>query len=158
YVLVHGAAYAQRFAQWKGTRKLPIIGYPRYDDCFGGKVDSRAFLSRWPIEAGRATIVYLPTWGDNSSFEAFFPAVAVLAAHFNVLVRPHHCTLRMEPQRMKALKDSGVAVIDNAYDLSALLSVADGVVADTRSGAFFESLMLGRRTLGLVVNSQEISE
>ena len=157
-VLVHGFYDVERISKWKAKDEILIIGYPRYDDFFAGRIDSNVYFSKWCLDRSRPTIVYLPTWQERSSIDSFLDKVSNLASEFNVLIKPHHCTLRMEPQRMARIEQSGLTIVQNAYDLPALFSVADLVIADTRSGAFFESLMTDRPTIGLAKDRAEVGQ
>lgn len=155
-VLVHGPAYVDIYSQWKDRAYLPIVGYPRYDDFFAGRIDRAAIARAWNLDPSRPTVAYLPTWGENSTFDAFFAAVQALSLHCNVIVRPHHCTLRFEPARWETMRRSGLLILDNAYDLSAVYAVADVVLADTRSGGLFEAIMAERPSVGLVLDPAEV--
>lgn len=153
-VLVHGSCGVERISKWKSKDEILVVGYPHYDDFFSGRIDSNAYFSKWDLDKSKATIVYLPTWQERSSIDGFLDKVSSLASDFNVLIKPHHCTLRMEPQRMARIERSGLTIIQNAYYLPELFSVADLVIADTRSGAFFESIMTETPTIGLADSSE----
>jgi hypothetical protein len=155
-LLVHGPAYVERYACWKDPADLPVVGYPRYDDFFAGRIDTARLRREWQLDPTRPTIAYLPTWGDNSTFDAFFPHVAALSAGCNVVIRPHHCTMRFEPARRAAMERSGMRILENAYDLSSVYAVADVVLADTRSGALVEAIAAERRSVGLVLDPAEV--
>ncbi|MBW8002731.1 MAG: glycosyltransferase [Planctomycetes bacterium] len=157
-LLVHGQFYFEYFSQWKSKDEMSIIGYPYYDDFFAGKINTSQCSSKWCLDKSKQTIVYLPTWEGRSSIDAFLDQISSLTSEFNVLVKPHHCTLRMEPERMARIARSGLTLVESAYALPALFSVADLVIADTRSGAFFESIMTDTTTIGLAPNRAEIQE
>jgi SAM-dependent methyltransferase len=157
-VLVHGPFDVECLSQWKSRDDLLVMGYPRYDEFFAGAIDVRADRSLWGLDSSRPTIVYLPTWEERSSIDRFLDVIAGLQAQYNVLVKPHHCTLRMEQRRMARIRQSGLTLIESPYDLPACLAVADLVVADTRSGAFNESIMTDNRTVGLADSPEEFDQ
>ncbi|WP_394780772.1 glycosyltransferase [Undibacterium sp.] len=156
-VLVHGQAYVDRFSGWLSRERLPVIGYPRYDDFFSGKLQRAAIRARWGLTSSKSVLAFLPTWGDNTNFDAFFAAVAALSDKYSIILRPHHCTLRMEPQRMALMQASGLSILDNAYDLSEVYAAADVVVSDVRSGSLFEACMCNVPTVGLAADEAEIN-
>ena len=157
-VLVHGPGHVERYARWKDRAHLPIVGYPRYDDYFAGRIDRAATARDWQVDPVRPTLAYLPTWGPNSTFDAFFAQVLALRAQWNVVVRPHHCTWRFEPARREVLERSGIRILDNAYDLSAVYAAADVIMADSRSGALVEAVAAECPSVGLVLDAAEIDD
>ena len=156
-VLVHGQFHADWFTRWLPRERLPIVGYPRYDDFFAGRIQRHEIRRRWGIDQSRPVLAFMPTWADNTAFDSFFPALLALRQRFEIVLRPHHCTLRMEPQRMALMRASGLALLDNAYDLSDIYAGADVVVADVRSGSMFEACMCQLPTVGMVPDRADLS-
>lgn len=155
YVLIHGSFYKNHFSKWLDSEKLPIIGYPRYDDFFSGKFSKSAIQKKWGMNDHRPVLVFLPTWGENSGFEKFFHAILKLNKIFNIIVKPHHCTLRLESERMQALKSSGLLILDNAFDLLEIYAGADLIVSDVRSGGLFEACLCDLPCVGLVMDDSD---
>ena len=156
-VLTHGKAYQYGFSQWLKPEKLPIAGYPRYDDFFAGKIDRKAIHAQWGVNDKKPVLIFLPTWGDNTAFDSFFPELLHLSDRYQIILRPHHCTLRMEPQRIKLLQESGLRILDHAFDLSEIYAGADVILSDVRSGAVFEAAMCNVPTVGMVLDPTELS-
>lgn len=156
-VLVHGQFHADWFSRWLRPEQLPIIGYPRYDDFFAGKLDRSAIRARWGVNDARPVMAFLPTWENNTAFDAFFPELLRLSARFQIILRPHHCTLRMEPHRMALMQASGLLILTNAFDLIDVYAGADLVISDVRSGSLFEACMCGLPTVGMVRDKAELS-
>lgn len=156
-VLTHSQFYTDFYSQWLRPDQLPVCGYPRYDDFFAGKLKRDAIRARWNIQSNKPVVIFSPTWGDNTGFEKFFPALLNLAHKYTIVLRPHHCTLRMEPQRMAMLQASGLLILENAFDLAEIFAAADVIIGDTRSGALFESCLCQVPTVGMVVNPAELS-
>jgi len=152
-VLVHGDYHAERFSHWLPSNRLPVIGYPRYDDLFGGRLSREIIRKKWGIHERRPLVMFLPTWAGNTAFDLFFPALLKLSQYFQIVVRPHHCTIRFESDRMAQLRASGFLVLEGAYDLPDAIFCADVVISDVRSGSMFESIAAGIPTVGLVLNS-----
>lgn len=156
-ILTHSQLYTNYYANWLPKERLPVVGYPRYDDFFAGKLNRHVIRAKWNIFDAKPVIVFLPTWGDNTAFEQFFPALLQLAHEYHVIIRPHHCTLRFEPKRFAQIQASGLLMIDDAFDLSDVFAAADVVISDVRSGALLEACMCDVPTVGLVMQATEIT-
>jgi len=156
-VLTHGQGHADRFSQWLPRDRLPIVGYPRYDDFFAGRFNKETIRASWGVTDNRPVICFLPTWADNTGFDLFFPELVRLSDRYNIILRPHHCTLRMEPERMALMRASGLHILDSTYDLSACYAGADVIVSDVRSGGMLESCVCDVPVVGMVIDPNEMS-
>ncbi len=156
-VLTHGRAYQERFMQWLTPEQLPIIGYPRYDDFFAGKLSRQKIREAWGLNEHRPVLAFLPTWDNNTGLDAFLPYLLQLADQYQIILRPHHCTVRFEPERMEKLKASGLLLLENAYDLAEVYAASDVVVSDVRSGGLFEACLCDIPTVGMVIDPHEIT-
>jgi hypothetical protein len=156
-VLTHGDFYANYFSRWADLSTLPIVGYPRYDDYFSGKLSKKLIHQRWGIKDNKPVLVFLPTWGENTAFEKFLPLLLTLRDQFNIILRPHHCTLRLEPLRMQQLVASGLLILDDAFDLVDVYAGADVVLSDVRSGGLFEAVLCNVPTIGMVIDPAEMT-
>ncbi len=154
-VLTHGQYYVDFYTKWATSTKLPIVGYPRYDDYFAGKIARTDVHRRWGIVDSRPVLVFLPTWGENTAFEKFFPVLAQLSNRFNIVLRPHHCTLRLEQHRMQIMIASRFRILDHAFDLAEVYAGADVVVSDVRGGGLYESCLCDVPTVGMVIDPAE---
>ncbi len=155
-ILAHGPMYTEHFAQWKDPERLLLAGFARYDDSFAGRVETDSLQRELGIDGKRPVLVYFPTWEHNSSLDRFLDSVSELQRDFDVVIKPHHCTIRMEPERMQRIRASGARLAEGTGDLEMLFALADVVLADARSGAFTESILLGRPTVGLVADPAEL--
>lgn len=156
-ILTHGRLYADYYSTWLRKDQLPIVGYPRYDNFFAGKLSRKMIRDSWGVNDQKPVLVFLPTWADNTAFDTFFPALMRLIDRYQIILRPHHCTLRLEPQRMVLLKASGLKILENAFDLAEVYAGADVVLADARSGGLFESCLCGVPAVGMVKDPAELS-
>lgn len=124
-------------------------GNPRYEDW-----DDPAFRSRArqrytkELDPRKKTVLYAPTWGAISSFDAFADAVSSLADEFNVILKIHHITQREGNKTMDRIRRKFPHVADADDDIVALLAVADVMISDY-SGAIFDSVY-GRLPLVLL--------
>ena len=155
-ILVHGPRYVDMLSRWQPREHLLDIGYPKYDALFAGSLNLEEIRTSWHVSPSKPIVLYLPTWEQNSSLDKFIDAVGSLTSEYNVIVKPHHCTVRMEPNRMEALRRTGVSVSLNSYDLVDLFAIADVVLSDARSSSLCESLMTDRKTIGMVADPREM--
>lgn len=153
--LVHGPLTERiqfRYHGWPSSdlprEKVKSIGYPYFDQWFAGTT-----LIERPQMRHRQTILYMPTWAERSSIDAFADAIFALADRFedgfNILVKPHHCTARQEPQRMAKLESGPVHILGFASSPEYTFSLADVVIADISSGAFTEAILARKPVVGL---------
>lgn len=156
-VLVHGNFFADSFSRWLPRSRLPIIGYPRYDDFFAGRLKRDAIRARWGVNDEHPVLAFMTTWENNTAFDAFFPALLKLRDRFQIILRPHHCTQRMEPHRMALMRESGLLILDHAFDLIDVYAGADFVVSDVRSGSLFEACMCDLPTVAMVRDKTELT-
>ena len=155
-VLTHGRAYTESFSKWLRPDQLLVAGYPRYDDYFSGLYSKKAIRANWCVTEDKPVIVFLPTWDNNTGFDLFFPELVRLASLYHIIIRPHHCTMRLEPERVAMMRDSGLLILDHAFDLAEVYAAADLIISDVRSGALFEACLCDVPAVGMVLDSSEM--
>jgi hypothetical protein len=125
--------------------RVKIIGYPRFDAWWNGDHEWTD-ATRFDL---KPVLLWLPTWGAASSIPRFIDAIAALSDRYEIWVKPHHGTASHEPLRMNMLANAPMKVIDYTEPPERSFAVASVVLADLASGAFTESLFLGKSLLGL---------
>jgi hypothetical protein len=149
-VFVHGEEGRAAIARHVPAADVVVAGYPKWAPYFRGEVDRAVWARRFGLDPRRPTLVYLATWAHNSSLDRYGAAVAALAQHYNVLVKPHHNNLHFERERLAALRAApGVLVEEHEPNLVPFLAVADVAVADVRSGALTEAFLAGKPAVAL---------
>lgn len=156
-ILTHGKSYQTYFSKWLRTEQLPIVGYARFDEFFSQQLQRETIRARWGVTDNRPVLVFLPTWGDNTAFEKFFPTLAKLTQDYHVLLRPHHCTLRFESERVSMMHSSRLPILENAFDLAEVFAAADVICADVRSSGLLEACMCNIPAIGMVKDPAEVS-
>jgi hypothetical protein len=149
-VLAHGSfsVEAMRVAV-PGVHAVPA-GFPKWARFLRGERDSRAARARLGLDRDRPTLLYAPTWAHRSSLEAMADVIPDLGDRWQVVVKPHHNSLHLEPGRIDTL----LALVPECdewarHDLVPYVDAADVVVTDAVSGAFTESMLAGARVVGL---------
>ena len=86
----------------------------------------------------KPTVLYLPTYGEYSSIESLYKPLEKLQKKYNIIVKLHHGTTFLEPDRVKLFEN-----FDNVYDhkisMKKLFSEVDMVISDS-SGAIYDSI------------------
>jgi len=120
------------------------VGNPRFDVWHQDSFHQRAKASHSAhIDPSRKTVLYLPTWGELSSVDQYLETVYSLASKYNVLLKMHHNTQLLEPDRAAKVTAGAIRHYGANDDLLELLSVADIVISDY-SGAIFDAIYCGK--------------
>lgn len=92
-------------------------------------------------EKSKTVLVYLPTYGDESSIDMLKDYFKNLKKYYYIITKIHHGTtfLNSEKDRIKYLKMYSDEFYDCNKDVDELLSIADVVLTDN-SGSIFEAL------------------
>jgi len=119
--------------------KVAVIGYPKLD----------GYWSLEQTRQDRITILYMPTWGERSSIEEHALKLVQKYRKDWLIIKPHHCTIQHEYQRMELLQSfrRGTGMVDLCLDdvpIEGLYRQADHVLTDVSSGAFPEALLIGK--------------
>ncbi len=90
---------------------------------------------------GKKRLLYLPTYGKESSIETVIKVLPAIKDEYEILVKGHHGTshLKNEVERMASLKDVADHYYTPTKDLQELFEEADVVLSDN-SGAIFDAL------------------
>lgn len=116
------------------------VGNPRYEDWEDPSFRHRAGERHARgLDPDRKTILYAPTWGPLSSYDAFADAVASLTSEFNVILKIHHITQRDGAGVMDRIRHKFPRLAAADDDIVELLSVADVMISDY-SGAIFDAV------------------
>ena len=133
--------------------KTEVMGYPRYDNYFSADLNVDDVVAEFGIDTTKTTILWMPTmdpFGDNvCSIPSFAQAIAGLAQDFNVIIRPHPVTFRVDPAAIKLLERLKFKIDrDATRDMNKLFRVADVVLCD-HGGSAFGAMYLGKRLIFL---------
>ncbi|MFZ0888807.1 MAG: polysaccharide deacetylase family protein [Candidatus Binataceae bacterium] len=155
--LVHGSFNRRTSIQLLqfGRPALPpdrvrTMGYPRFDAWFNNPPDPQTMRKKYGAESSKPALLYLPTWEDHrSSIDAFADSILALSDRFEILAKPHHLTLRWEPERVERLKSGQLQMLSPSMPPEEAFALADVVIADVSSGAFTEAIFLNKKVVCL---------
>lgn len=141
-ILCHGPYQVEQLASCSAL-KLEM-GYPRYDGFQAQFEDRVAIRQRLGFDSTKPLVLWMPTWQELCSLEAFMPAVKQLSSEYDLLVKPHPLTVTYEPERLKLIQDSGLTYLtDASVDITDLYAAADCVLTDY-GGSIFSALYMDR--------------
>lgn len=149
--LCHGVNDEREIAKrFKG--KTYIMGYPRYDRFFSGKMDLSNIRREFGLSGSRKTVLWMPTLGgDYSSIPLFAEPLSTISKKYNVIVRPHPFSFVQEKNYIGLLEKYNFNIDRNALrDMNELFSVADIILADN-GGTPFSAIFLGKNVIFLDV-------
>ena len=129
--------------------RTAIMGYPRYDGYFSPNLDVDDVVAEFAIDRTKQTILWMPTYdafGDNvCSIPYFSKAISDLKNDFNIIVRPHPISFRLDRLGIELLESFGFKIDrDPTRDMNKLFRIADAVLCD-HGGSAFGALYLGKR-------------
>lgn len=130
-------------------QQVQTIGYPRFDAWFNSPLDSQPIRAKYGANSYRPAILYLPTWQYRSSIDAFTDSIFALSGRFEIFVKPHHLTYRIEPERIQKLSSGPVRMLSPTTPPEEAFAVADIVISDVSSGALTEAILVNKKVVCL---------
>lgn len=141
-ILAWGPYHAEQLALVTDS-EIVEVGYPRLDGLFNGGIDRQAVSRTYRLDPERKTVLWLPTWRELSSIDAFAAVVSGIRDDVNLLVKLHPLTVECEPDRVALLERLGISPLADTYcDNAELLAVSDLVLCDY-GGSPFAALYAG---------------
>jgi hypothetical protein len=137
----------------KFSGKTALMGYPRYDGYFSPDLCVDGVVKEFDLDKSKKTILWMPTidmFGDGvCSIHYFAEAIAMLMEEYNVIVRPHPLSFRLDVDGINLLKSLSYKIdSDASRDMNYLYRVADVVLCD-HGGSAFGALYLGKKLIFL---------
>src|ERR1019366_6471379 len=143
--LFHGPFDLSIPTHYVNPKRIAFIGYPRFDAWFSRPPDPALVRKENGVGGSKPTILYLPTWEHRSSIDTFADSVFDLSERFEILIKPHHATFVMEPERMKKVKSGPVKMLSPYMLPEEAFALADIVISDIDSGACWTGRRSRRR-------------
>lgn len=133
-----------------------VTGNPRYDLWHDPLFfDKAKFKYKKYIDLNKKTILYVPTWGELSSFDLYGDVILSLRVHYNLLIKMHHNSDYLELKKISKIKKIGLHYFGANDDLLELISLADIVISDY-SGAIFDAFYCQKTILLLNLPSESL--
>jgi CDP-glycerol glycerophosphotransferase (TagB/SpsB family) len=132
-----------------------VVGYPKLDPVFQGRIDRAATIKRWNLDPGRKTVLYAPTY-KPTSIEKIREKILPATEGYNLIIKlhPYSWRGRYAPHwhhkiYEKAVKEYGHArlIPSEEHNILPFIEVADTMISEA-SSTIFEFLALGK--LGII--------
>lgn len=153
YKFVYGDFYKKLCEKELDSDRVKVIGYPKYYDYDRTKNQKKknVYLQEIGFRTKKRIICYLPTWDECSSISAYAEQLDKLKKEFYLVIKPHHCTWRLDEKRgdLQILKEMADCLLPPTYPLYKVASIADMVIADAKSGVTVELAYLNPDTPAL---------
>lgn len=133
--------------------KTALMGYPRYDGYFSADLNVDDVIAEFEIDPSKSTILWLPTYDAYNenvcSIPYFAEEISQLKNQFNIIVRPHPISFRLDVEGIELLKSLAFNIdSDPTRDMNKLFRVAETVLCD-HGGSAFGALYLGKKLVFL---------
>jgi CDP-glycerol glycerophosphotransferase (TagB/SpsB family) len=151
-ILCH-TTYDKELIEAKFNAKTFIMGYPRYDSFFNLDDNNPKIIdlqNEFKIDKSKKTLLWMPTMGGNiSSIPIYAEHIKNLEKIYNIIVRPHPISFRLEKEFIKILEKFNFK-IDNvaSRQTNYLFYISDLVIVDN-GGVPFSCLYLKKRFIFL---------
>lgn len=116
-----------------------VIGYPKADRVFAGKLDKKEERKKYDLDPEKATVLYAPTWNDhsgNTSIPKFgLEVLGQVPNEINLVVKLHPNTLKYDKKHYPRLREiadkkENIIFIDYAPDVIPVMAMADLMIGD----------------------------
>jgi hypothetical protein len=129
------------------------MGYPRYDGYFSADLNVGDVIAEFGIDPAKSTILWMPTYDTFNenvcSIPYFASEICQLKSQFNIIVRPHPLSFRLDREGIELLESLGFNIdSDPTRDMNKMFRVAETVLCD-HGGSAFGALYLGKKLVFL---------
>ena len=133
--LVYGAYAAKKIEPFC---PVEITGNPRYEKWHDKKFHVEAKKAYGlSLDRNMKTILYMPTWGDISSYDTYIDSILELSISYNIMIKLHHNSDLLEYKKRK--EGTNITFFGANDENLSLLALCDIVVCDY-GGAMFDAL------------------
>ena len=141
--------------------KTALMGYPRYDGYFSADLKVDDVIAEFGIDRAKSTILWMPTYDMFNekvcSIPYFANEICQLKNQFNIIVRPHPISFRLDREGIELLESLGFNIdSDPTRDMNKLFRVAETVLCD-HGGSAFGALYLGKKLVFLKTPTVDIA-
>jgi len=114
-ILSYGPALSTLYKQIHPNKIILEIGYPRHDEWFliDRQPERARLLKDYNLDPNKKTLIWLPTYSGRdfsqdqqatiSSLEFYIDEISGLMSQYNILVKPHPLSLRIDKYHVDAL-------------------------------------------------------
>jgi len=152
-IFVEGEYRRKRIEEFgvRGSSEVHVVGYPKLDPIFQGRLDREAIMARWGLDPAKKTVLFAPTY-KPTCIGKVREAILDQTRDHNLIIKLHQYSWRGKyaphwHHRLyeKAVRRHPHAVLvpPEEHSILPFLYVADTMLSEA-SSTIFELLALGR--------------
>ncbi len=135
----------------QGSSQIFVVGYPKLDPIFQGKLKRDEILERWKLDPSRKTVLFAPTYKPTCIGEVREKILSETTG-YNLIIKLHHYSWqgKYAPHWHHRLYEKAVKQYPHArlippeeYNIVPFVFVADTMISEA-SSTIFEFLALGK--------------
>jgi hypothetical protein len=139
----------------QGASEIYVVGYPKLDPVFQGKLHRTAIMERWNLDPARKTVLFAPTY-KPTCLDIVREKILTETTGYNLLIKLHHYSWRgrYAPHWHHTIYERVLRNYPHArlippeeHNILPFIYVADTMISEA-SSTIFEFLALGK--LGII--------
>jgi hypothetical protein len=139
----------------RGASRVFVVGYPKLDPIFQGKLDRSAIMEKWDLDPAKRTVLFAPTY-KPTCIDVVKERIMTETTGYNLIIKLHHYSWRgrYAPHWHHKLYEKAVGDFPHArlvppeeHNILPFIHVADTMISEA-SSTIFEFLALGK--LGII--------
>ncbi len=160
-VFVEGEYRKRRIEEFRvqGSSEVFVVGYPKLDPIFRGKLDRHTIMRRWQLNPSQQTVLFAPTY-KPTCLDKVRTKILPATAGYNLIIKLHHYSWRGKyaPHWHHKIYEKAVGPYPHArlippeeHNILPFIFVADTMISEA-SSTIFELLALGK--VGIIFDLQ----
>lgn len=134
-----------------GSSRVFVVGYPKLDPIFQGKLDRSEIIRKWNLDPDRQTVLFAPTY-KPTCIDKVREEILSETTGYNLLIKLHHYSWRgrYAPHWHHLIYEKAVQSYNHArlitpdeHNILPFIYVADTMISEA-SSTIFEFLALGK--------------
>jgi hypothetical protein len=134
-----------------GASRVFVVGYPKLDPIFQGRLDRGAIMRKWDLDPSKKTVLFAPTY-KPTCIDMIRERILTETAGFNLIIKLHHYSWRgrYAPHWHHEIYEKAVGRFPHArlipaeeHSILPFIHVADTMISEA-SSTIFEFLALGK--------------
>jgi len=135
----------------RGASRVFVVGYPKLDPIFQGKLDRNAIIKRWGLDPAKKTVLFAPTY-KPTCIDAIRERILTETTGYNLFIKLHHYSWRgrYAPHWHHKIYEKAVGDFPHArlipveeHNILPFIYAADTMISEA-SSTIFELLALGK--------------
>jgi hypothetical protein len=135
----------------RGASTVFVVGYPKLDPIFQGRLDRETIMKRWDLDPSKKTVLFAPTY-KPTCLDVVRERILTETTGYNLIIKLHHYSWRgrYAPHWHHKIYERAVGDFRHArlippdeHNILPFIYVADTMISEA-SSTIFEFLALGK--------------